>query len=40
VALAQQRDAALITLDRQQRERLPPDVVARTPAEELAGVGQ
>lgn len=40
VALAQQRDAALITLDRQQRERVPPDVVARMPAEELAEVGQ
>ena len=36
VALAQQRDAVLITLDRQQRERVPTYVVARSPAEELA----
>lgn len=36
VALAQQRDVPLITLDRQQRERVPPYVVARSPAEELA----
>lgn len=35
VALAQQREATLITLDRQQRERVPPHVTARTPAEEL-----
>ena len=40
VALAQQRDATLITLDRQQRERVPPDVVARMPAEELAEIGR
>ena len=36
VALARQRGAVLITLDRQQRDRVPPDVVARTPAQELA----
>lgn len=36
VALAQQRRATLITLDRQQQERVPPDVIARAPAEELA----
>ena len=39
VALAQQRGSTLITLDRQQRERVPPrpaGVPARTPAEELA----
>jgi predicted nucleic acid-binding protein len=36
VALAQQRDAVLITLDHQQRERVPPYIVARSPAEELA----
>jgi predicted nucleic acid-binding protein len=36
VALARQRQAVLITLDRQQRDRIPLDVVARTPAEELA----
>lgn len=36
VALAQQHDAILITLDRQQRERVPAQVVARSPAEELA----
>jgi predicted nucleic acid-binding protein len=36
VALAQQRDAALITLDQQQRERVPPHIVARSPAGELA----
>ena len=35
-ALAQQKDAILVTLDRQQRERLPPQIVARSPAEELA----
>ena len=40
VALAQQRGAALITLDREQRERVPPDVVARTPSEELAAFGR
>ena len=37
-ALAQQQDAILITLDRQQRERLPARIVARSPAEELARV--
>lgn len=36
VALALERSAILITLDRQQRKRVPPGVVARTPAEELA----
>jgi predicted nucleic acid-binding protein len=36
VALAQQCGATLITLDGQQRERVPPGVVAHTPAEELA----
>ncbi len=36
VALARQRKATLVTLDRQQRDRVPPDVTARTPAEELA----
>jgi predicted nucleic acid-binding protein len=35
-ALAQQQGAILITLDRQQRERLPAHIVARSPAEELA----
>jgi predicted nucleic acid-binding protein len=35
-ALAQQQGAVLITLDRQQRERLPAHIVARSPAEELA----
>lgn len=35
-ALAQQQGAILITLDRQQRERLPAYLVARSPAEELA----
>ena len=38
VALAQQRDAVLITLDRQQRERVPPHIIARSPAEEMARV--
>ena len=38
VALAQQQGATLITLDRQQRERVPPDVVACTPAEALVDV--
>ena len=38
VALAQQRDAVLITLDGQQQERITSGVVARTPAEELARV--
>ena len=40
VALAQQRGATLITLDRQQRERVPPGVMARTPAEELVAIGR
>ena len=40
VALAQQKGATLITLDRQQRERVPPTITARTPAEELAGISQ
>ena len=40
VALAQQRGATLITLDHQQRERVPPGVVARTPAEELVAIGR
>lgn len=35
VALAQMRHAILITLDQEQRQRVPPNVVARTPAEEL-----
>jgi len=35
VALAQERGAILITLDRQQRERVPAFIVARSPAEEL-----
>ncbi|MFN8490589.1 MAG: type II toxin-antitoxin system VapC family toxin [Caldilineaceae bacterium] len=35
VALAQMRNAILITLDQEQRQRVPPNVVARTPAEEL-----
>ena len=39
IALAQQLGATLVTLDRQQQERVPPDLVARTPAEELAAMG-
>ena len=35
VALAQVRGVPLITLDRQQRERVPPHIVAQTPAEAL-----
>ena len=35
VALAQLRNAVLITLDQEQRQRVPPGVVARTPGEEL-----
>ncbi len=35
VALAQMRNAVLITLDHEQRQRVPPGVIARTPAEEL-----
>jgi predicted nucleic acid-binding protein len=38
VALAQQKGATLITVDRQQRERVPPTITARTPAEELARI--
>jgi predicted nucleic acid-binding protein len=38
VALAQQKRATLITLDRQQQERVPPTITARTPAEELTGI--
>jgi predicted nucleic acid-binding protein len=37
-ALAQQQGAILITLDRQQRERVPEHIVARSPAEELARI--
>ena len=40
VALAQHQNATLITLDRQQRERVPPHVIARTPAEELAEIAR
>jgi predicted nucleic acid-binding protein len=36
VALAQHRNAVLITLDQEQRQRVPPTITARTPAEELA----
>jgi len=36
IALAKQRDATLITLDLQQRERVPATIIARSPAEELA----
>jgi predicted nucleic acid-binding protein len=36
MALAQVMNATLITLDREQRERAPATVTARTPAEELA----
>lgn len=39
VALAQERGARLITLDRQQRGRVPASVVARSPAEELSEIG-
>ena len=39
VALALERSATLITLDRQQRERVPADLIARTPAEELTARG-
>lgn len=35
VALARQRGARLVTLDHRQRSKVPPDVLARTPAEEL-----
>jgi len=36
VALAQQMNATLITLDKEQRQRVPPSMIAHTPAEELA----
>jgi predicted nucleic acid-binding protein len=36
VALALERNATLITLDQQQRVRVPAGIIARTPAEELA----
>lgn len=39
VALAQQLDATLVTLDRQQRERVPPQIFARTPAQVLRDLG-
>ena len=39
VALAERHSVPLITLDRQQRERAPAHVIARTPAEELANMG-
>jgi len=39
VALALERGARLITLDQQQRARVPPDVIARSPAEEMAKIG-
>ena len=39
VALARERGARLITLDRQQRDWVPPDVIARSPAEELSAGG-
>lgn len=39
VALARERGARLITLDRQQRDRVPPDVIARSPGEELSAIG-
>jgi predicted nucleic acid-binding protein len=39
VALARQRSSTLITLDQQQRRRVPPDVIARSPAEELSAIG-
>ena len=39
VALALERGATLITLDRQQRKRVPTGIVARTPTEELAARG-
>lgn len=40
VALARERGARLITLDQQQRDRVPPGVVARSPAEEMSEIGQ
>lgn len=39
VALARERGATLITLDRQQCERVPPSVAACSPAEELSATG-
>jgi predicted nucleic acid-binding protein len=38
VALALLRNAVLITLDQEQRQRVPPTLIARTPAEELASL--
>ena len=38
VALAQQYGGKLVTLDRQQRERVPPSIVACTPAEALTEI--
>jgi predicted nucleic acid-binding protein len=38
VALAQERGATLITLDDQQRQRVPPNIAARSPAEELSEI--
>lgn len=35
VALARQHNAVLVTLDREQRERTPPFITVRAPAEEL-----
>ena len=40
VALARHQGLRLITLDRQQRKRVPPDVAACTPAEELDRLNQ
>ncbi len=39
VALAQERGARLITLDHQQRGRVPPGVIARSPTQELSEIG-
>ena len=39
VALARVRSVSLITLDREQKARVPPDVRAFTPGEELARLG-
>jgi len=36
VALARERGARLITLDQQQRDRVPSHVIARSPAEEIS----
>jgi len=38
VALAQEHGATLITLDHQQRERVPQGIVARSPAEALSEI--